>query len=117
MPCWSISRFHGDKIFLVYEDEHLTFEEHFRRAATLAGRLVEDYGVTKGDRVADRHAQLSGVGRSPSPPSLAAGAVAVPLNAWWTEPELDYGLSDSGAKVLIADGERAVRLAWAPACR
>ena len=34
------SRLHGDKIFLVYEDEHITFEEHFRRAATLARRLV-----------------------------------------------------------------------------
>ena len=28
-----ISRLHGDKTFLVYEDERLTFEEHFRRAA------------------------------------------------------------------------------------
>ncbi len=25
----------------------------------------------------------------------AAGAVAVPLNAWWTGPELQYGLEDS----------------------
>jgi acyl-CoA synthetase (AMP-forming)/AMP-acid ligase II len=105
----TISRFHGDKIFLVYEDEHLTFEEHFRRVATLAGRLIEDYGVTKGDRVAiamrnypEWSIAFSAV--------LACGAVAVPLNAWWTEPELAYGVSDSGAKVLIADGERAVRL-------
>src|ERR1044072_4758975 len=46
------SRFHGDKVFLTYEDEHITYEEHFRRAATLARRLVDDYGVGKGDRVA-----------------------------------------------------------------
>ncbi|TDD49071.1 long-chain fatty acid--CoA ligase, partial [Nonomuraea terrae] len=105
-----MSRFHGDKVFLVYEDEHITFEDHFRRAATLAGRLVEEYGVTKGDRVAIamRNYPEWVIAFSAA---LAAGAIAVPLNAWWTEAELAYGVSDSGAKVLIADGERAVRLA------
>lgn len=105
-----MSRFHGEKTFLVYEDEHITFEEHFRRAATLARRLVEEYGVTKGDRVAvamrnypEWVVSFSAV--------LAAGAIAVPLNAWWTEPELAYGVRDSGAKLIIADGERAARLA------
>ncbi|MEV0594797.1 class I adenylate-forming enzyme family protein [Nonomuraea cavernae] len=105
-----MSRFHGDKVFLIYEDEHITFEEHYRRAATLANRLVDEYGVTKGDRVAvamrnypEWVISFSAV--------LAAGGIAVPLNAWWTEPELAYGVSDSGAKVLIADGERAARLA------
>ncbi|WP_449062820.1 class I adenylate-forming enzyme family protein [Planomonospora algeriensis] len=104
------SRFHGDKVFLVYEDERITYEEHFRRAATLARRLVEEYGVGKGDRVAiamrnypEWVVSFSAV--------LAAGAIAVPLNAWWTTQELEFGLSDSGAKVLIADGERAGKLA------
>ncbi|GLW06342.1 fatty acid--CoA ligase [Microtetraspora sp. NBRC 13810] len=103
------SRFHGEKEFIVYEDERVTFEEHFRRAATLANRLVADYGVTKGDRVAvsmrnypEWIVSFSAI--------LACGAVAVPLNAWWTPQELEYGLSDSGAKVLIADGERVNRL-------
>ncbi|MCT9934286.1 acyl--CoA ligase [Planotetraspora sp. A-T 1434] len=103
------SRFHGDKDFIVYEDERITYEEHFRLAATLANRLVTDYGVRKGDRVAiamrnypEWIVSFSAV--------LAAGAVAVPLNAWWTAPELEYGMADSGATVLIADGERAERL-------
>lgn len=104
------SRFHGEQVFLVYEDEHITFEEHFRRAATLATRLVEEYGVTKGDRVAIAMRNYPEWVVSFSA-ALAAGAIAVPLNAWWTEAELAYGVSDSGAKVLIADGERAVRLA------
>ncbi len=43
--------------------------------------------------------------------TVSIGAVAVPLNAWWTGPELAYGLSDSGAKLLVADGERLERLA------
>ncbi|WP_432922569.1 class I adenylate-forming enzyme family protein [Microbispora sp. CA-135349] len=105
-----ITRFHGDKVFVVYEDERITYEEHFRLAATLANRLVDDYGVRKGDRVvvAMRNYPEWVVSFSAV---LAAGAVAVPLNAWWTEQELEYGLSDSGAKVVIADGERAARMA------
>ncbi|MEU4402891.1 class I adenylate-forming enzyme family protein [Streptosporangium sp. NPDC023963] len=104
------SRFHGDKVFLTYEDEHITYEEHFRRAATLARRLVDEYGVVKGDRVAIamRNYPEWVIAFSAA---LAAGAIAVPLNAWWTPQELEYGLSDSGAKVLIADGERAAGLA------
>ncbi|MEV7013890.1 class I adenylate-forming enzyme family protein [Streptosporangium sp. NPDC051022] len=105
-----MSRLHGDKVFLVYEDERVTYEEHFLRAATLARRLVEEYGVAKGDRVAiamrnypEWVIAFSAV--------LAAGGVAVPLNAWWTPRELEFGLSDSGARVLIADGERAAALA------
>src|SRR2546423_8698412 len=47
-----MSRGHGDQTFLVYEDERMTFEEQFRAAASLATKLVDDYGVTKGDRVA-----------------------------------------------------------------
>ncbi|MFF5114006.1 class I adenylate-forming enzyme family protein [Streptosporangium sp. NPDC000509] len=104
------SRFHGDKVFLAYEDERITYEEHYRLAASLARRLVDDYGVVKGDRVAIamRNYPEWVIAFSAA---LAAGAIAVPLNAWWTPQELEYGLSDSGAKVLIADGERAAGLA------
>ena len=38
---------------------------------------------------------------------VSIGAISVSLNAWWTEDELDFALEDSGAKVLIADPERA----------
>src|SRR5436309_754785 len=104
-----LSRGHGEQTFLVYEDERITFEEHFRAAAHLARRLVEDYGVAKGDRVA--------IAMRNFPEwaiafwaSAAAGAVVVPLNAWWTGDELAYGLADSGSKVLFADAEREERL-------
>ena len=46
------SRAHGDRVFLVYEDETLTFEEHFRAAAHLATVLRDRFGVQPGDRVA-----------------------------------------------------------------
>ncbi len=35
-----------------------------------------------------------------------AGGVVVPLNAWWTSPELHYGLLDSGTSVLFVDAAR-----------
>ncbi len=105
-----ITRFHGDATFMVYEDDRLSFEEHFLQAAAFARRLSERYGVRKGDRIAiamrnfpEWSVAFFG--------AAAAGAVVVPLNAWWTAPELEYGLRDSGAKVLVADAERAERLA------
>jgi long-chain acyl-CoA synthetase len=42
---------------------------------------------------------------------LLVGGIATLLNAWWTGPELEYGLNDSGAKVAIVDRERLDRLA------
>ncbi|WP_214109003.1 class I adenylate-forming enzyme family protein [Acrocarpospora catenulata] len=104
------SAFHGEHEFIVYEDTRLTYAEHFRLAATLAHRLTDSFGVRKGDRVAIamRNYPEWIVAFSAT---LAIGAIAVPLNAWWTRQELEYGLADSGAMVLIADGERAERLA------
>jgi len=109
---FSMSRVHGDAGFLVYEDETITFAEHYRAAATLAHRLVERFGIEKGDRVAIAMRNL--------PEWVIAfwaaavtGAVVVPINAWWTGEELCYGLSDSGTKVAFCDTERANRIAGA----
>jgi steroid-24-oyl-CoA synthetase len=104
-----ISRGHGDKVFLVYEDEQMTFAEHFRQAAHLAHILRDRFGVREGDRVAiamRNYPEWSVAFWA----AAAAGAVVVPLNAWWTGEELEYGLSDSGTKVLLADGPRAASL-------
>ena len=42
--------------------------------------------------------------------TIALGAAAVGMNAWWTPPEMEYGLADSRPKVLIADDERVERV-------
>ncbi|MEN3272233.1 MAG: steroid-24-oyl-CoA synthetase [Actinomycetota bacterium] len=104
------SRARGDVGFLVYEDETLTFEQHFRACAHLANILQERYGVQKGDRVAiamRNYPEWSVAFWA----AAAVGAVVVPLNAWWTAPELVYGFEDSGSKVVFLDEERAERLA------
>jgi long-chain acyl-CoA synthetase len=100
---------HGDKDFLVYEDERVSFEQHYRLASTMGRRLV-DLGVDRGDRVAIAMRNLPEwvVGFWSA---LVAGAVAVPLNAWWTGEELAYGVADSGSRVLFCDVERLERLA------
>ncbi|MFC6884444.1 class I adenylate-forming enzyme family protein [Actinomadura yumaensis] len=103
---------YGDAPFLVYEGERVSFAEHFAQAAAFARALVERYGIVKGDRVA------IAMRNYPEWPvaffgAAVAGAVAVPLNAWWSAAELEYGLRDSGARVLVADAERAERLAAA----
>ncbi len=38
------------------------------------------------------------------------GAIVTPLNAWWTGPELEYGLVDSGTKIAFVDAERLERI-------
>ena len=43
--------------------------------------------------------------------ATSVGAVAVPMNAWWTTEELDYGFADSGANIVVADRDRVERLA------
>jgi long-chain acyl-CoA synthetase len=104
-----MSRGHGDKDLLVYEDEHTTFEEHFRIVGALANALADRFGIAKGDRVAIVMRNLPEWAMA-FWAVTAAGAIAVPLNAWWTGPELEYGLRDSGSAVAFVDSERLGRI-------
>lgn len=102
------SRAHGARLFTIYEDERVTYEANFRAVATLAAKL-QDMGVGKGDRVALAMRNL------PEWPVIffaaaSIGAIVVPLNAWWTAGELEYGIDDSGAALLFVDDERYQRL-------
>jgi long-chain acyl-CoA synthetase len=98
-----------DLEFLVWYDERYTFGEVYEKAAVVANVLKDRYGVKKGDRVAiasrnypEWVTALMGI--------TSMGAIAVGLNSWWQGEELEYGLEDSGAKILFADQERANRL-------
>lgn len=103
-PLLAVDAF-GDDEFVVYHDERITYAAFRRQVDALAAALHGRFGVAKGDRVAIAMRNL------PEWPIgffaiTAIGAIAVPLNGWWTGPELKYGLADSGAKVLIVDGDR-----------
>ena len=105
-----LSRGHGDNDYLVYEDERTTYEEHFRIAASIANELRDRFGVEKGDRVAIAMRNLPEWAMA-FWGAAVAGGVVVPLNAWWTSPELHYGLADSGTIVAFVDAARLDRLA------
>ncbi len=104
-----LSRGHGDRDYLVYEDERTTYEENFRIAATLAHALRDRFAVELGDRVAIAMRNLPEWAMA-FWGAAVAGGVVVPLNAWWTSPELHYGLADSGTKVAIVDAARLDRV-------
>jgi long-chain acyl-CoA synthetase len=104
------SRRFGARDFLVFQDERLSFEAHWRAANAFGRTLIEQYGIAKGDRVA--------VAMRNFPEwsicawgALTVGAVLVPLNGWEPGPSLARMLRDSGASVAVVDSERLERLA------
>lgn len=102
------ARTFGEKIFLVNNDERISFDAFHRAVATLSAHLLA-HGLEKGDRIAIVSRNL------PEWPlvfmaATACGAIATPLNSWWSKAELEYGLKDSGARFAFVDRERAARL-------
>lgn len=102
------ARAHGQKTFIVYEDDRVSFDAFMRASLALAAEL-QAAGVQPGDRVALAMRNL------PEWPvaffaGVLTGAVVVALNAWWSGPELLYGLTDSGATLAIMDPERLARV-------
>lgn len=95
--------------FIVFEDERWTMPRVLELIGRIGHALVNELGVTKGDRVA--------IAMRNYPEWIAAfaaitsvGAVAVPMNAWWQTSEIVFALDDSGSKIVIADADRLDRL-------
>jgi long-chain acyl-CoA synthetase len=104
------SRQFADRDLLVFEDERVSFEAHWRAASAFGHALIERFGVAKGDRLAiamRNYPEWSICAWG----ALAVGAVLVPLNAWETADTLKLLLDDCGAKVAVVDGERLEKLA------
>ncbi|MEX2628045.1 MAG: AMP-binding protein [Ilumatobacteraceae bacterium] len=106
---WELTAFHGDKDYIVYEDERYTYAEVNAQVRALAAVLRDTHGVGAGDRVAlaMRNYPEWVVGYWAT---VSIGAAAVGMNAWWTGPEMEFGLTDSRPKVMIADDERLERV-------
>jgi long-chain acyl-CoA synthetase len=105
---WDIGATKGDRPYLVFQDERRSYAETDREIRALAAGLA-GLGIGQGDRIA--------IAMRNYPEwivsfwaTVATGGVAVALNAWWTGPELEYGLLDSEAKVLVCDAERLERV-------
>ena len=98
-----------ERDFLVYLEERYSFAESYRLARAMAAVLIKRYGIVKGDRVA--------ICSRNNPEWCLAymaitlmGAIVVPMNSWWAGSEMEYGLEDSGSKLLFADQDRINRL-------
>src|SRR6478609_6097762 len=103
-----VSQTFPDREFIVYENERATYPDFGKATLALAAEF-QAQGVQKGDRIALIMRNL------PEFPvvfyaALLVGAIITPLNAWWTGPELEYGLVDSGCKIAVMDSERLERL-------
>lgn len=100
----------GAAEYLVFEDERWTYDQFIADVDRLAHVLADRFGVTHGTRVAlamrNCPELLLGIMAIAS-----LGGVVVFLNGWWTTQELEYALQDSNAKLVLADGDRAARLA------
>ena len=115
---WLGSAGHGDKDYLVYNEDRWTFTQAHDEVGAVAAWLTEK-GVGPGDCVA--------IAMRNYPEWMLAywatvsiGATVVGMNAWWLSDEIAYAMEDSKPKVMIIDSERLERFlsvrASAPDC-
>jgi long-chain acyl-CoA synthetase len=109
---------HADRTAVVLGDLRLTYAQLWGHTKQYA-QVLRDNGVGPGDKVAlllpnTPHFPLAYFG------ALALGAVAVPVHALLKAEEIEYVLSDSGAKVLVCaapllgEGAKGAELAGVP---
>jgi long-chain acyl-CoA synthetase len=93
---------HPDRDYIVYQDERVTYTAMLRAVEHFAATLRDKYGITKGDRVA---VVMRNYPQWPVAfyAALSLGAIATPMNSWWTGEELQYGLSFAGVKAAVVD--------------
>ncbi len=109
---WLSTAAYGERDYLVYQDERLTYAEAHAQVNAIAAWLWAQ-GVRPGDRVA--------IAMRNYPEwmliywaCVSTGVAAVGMNAWWTAEEMEYALKDSAPKVLFCDGERLARIQERP---
>jgi long-chain acyl-CoA synthetase len=91
----------GDATCMRYGDQCISYAE-FAQQVWGAAAALEAQGFQKGDRLAvlsyncpEWISTLFG--------ATSLGGIGVGLNGWWAAEELDYGLRDSGSRVLVVD--------------
>ena len=98
-----------ERDYIVYEDERVTFRALMLAVQNFAAVLRDTYGIKKGDRVAiimRNYPQWPVAFFAAS----SLGAIATPMNSWWTGEELEYGLSFAGVKLAVVDPQIFERL-------
>ena len=100
---------HGDKPYLIFKDQVITFNQHLTLVKKAAQILQTKYEVQQGDRVAIYAAN--------SPEwiiffwaTVSLGAIACGLNGWWKGSEAIKAINDADPKVVVADQVRFERI-------
>lgn len=109
---WLSTAAYGDRDYLVYDQDRLTYAQAHAQVNAIAAWLFEQ-GVRPGDRVA--------IAMRNYPEwmliywaCVSTGIAAVGMNAWWVTDEMEYALKDSAPKVIFADAERLARIQERP---
>jgi acyl-CoA synthetase (AMP-forming)/AMP-acid ligase II len=100
----------GDRPFLVFPEETVTFADLPERVGAVAAALADEHGVRTGDRVAFASANSLDYALAEFA-VVSLGAIIVGLNGWWTGSELAYGMELTTPRVLFGDDARLARLA------
>ena len=105
---WQAADAYAARTFIVSGGDRITFDA-FRRAAYAVAKALVAAGAAKGDRVAvlmrnQPEWVVAFYG------AALAGAIATPLNAWWSSAELTYAINQSGATLALFDEERYARM-------
>ena len=105
---WNATQIHGERDYLVYKDERITYKRAHEITASVANWLFEN-NITSGDCVA--------IAMRNYPEwlliywaCLSVGITAVGMNAWWVTDEMEYALQDSKPKAIFCDVERLQRI-------
>jgi long-chain acyl-CoA synthetase len=109
---WLSTAAHGERDYMVYGDERLTYAQAHAAVNAIAGWLVER-GVAPGERV--------GIAMRNFPEwmliywaCVCMGVAVVGVNAWWVTEEMAYAFADSTPRVMFCDAERLARVAERP---
>src|SRR5690606_39516687 len=104
---WLSTAAYGDRDYLVYENDRLTYAQAHAHVNAIAAWLFAQ-GVQPGDRVA--------IAMRNYPEwmllywaCVSVGVAAVGMNAWWVADEIEYAIKDAAPKVIFADAERLAR--------
>ena len=110
---WLSTTAFADRVYMVYQDERLTYGQAHETVAAIANWLFAQ-GVRPGDRVA--------IAMRNYPEwmliywaCVSTGVAVVGMNAWWVPEEIEYALKDSAPKVVFCDAERLERILERPA--
>jgi len=105
---WLSTAAYGDRDYIVYQDERLTYAQAHAQVNAVAAWLWAQ-GVRPGDRVA--------VAMRNYPEwmliywaCVCMGVAVVGMNAWWVASEMAFGMKDSQPKVTFCDQERLERI-------